>query len=102
MTSNVIWHGDDSRRLTHLGSVLGPLAKNKNQFVNDRLTYAVEMTERAVGQYVDLVAEVCLKIQVIDGEIKVLKRDVVTVLTGGDTSPRVPEPKPFGGARSFK
>jgi hypothetical protein len=33
----------------------------------------------------------------------VLKRAVATVPTGGGTSkPRIPEPKPFDGARSFK
>lgn len=32
-----------------------------------------------------------------------LKMAVATVPTGGGTSkPRIPEPKPFGGARSFK
>ena len=32
-----------------------------------------------------------------------LKRAVATVPMGGGTSkPRIPEPKPFGGAKSFK
>jgi len=36
-------------RLTRIERVLGPLAKNKNQLVNDRLAYAVEIVKRVVG-----------------------------------------------------
>ena len=36
-------------RLTYVETVLGPLAENENQSVNDRLAYAVEMAERAAG-----------------------------------------------------
>jgi hypothetical protein len=80
-----------------------PLVENKNQFVNDRLAYAMEVAKRAAEQYVDLAAEVSRKIQVLDREIAVLKRDVVTVLISDGTSkPRVPEPKPFDGTRSSK
>jgi len=90
-------------RLTHLESVMVPLVENKNQFVNDRLAYAMEVAKRAAEQYVDLAAEVSRKIQVLDREIAVLKRDVVTVLISDGTSkPRVPEPKPFDGTRSSK
>jgi len=90
-------------RLNHLESVMVPLVENKNQFVNDRLAYAMEVAKRAAEQYVDLAAEVSRKIQVLDREIAVLKRDVVTVLISDGTSkPRVPEPKPFDGTRSSK
>ena len=90
-------------RLTHLESVLGPCSENEDQSVNDRLSYATEMAERAAGQYVDLVAELSRKVLVLQEEIAVLKRAVATVPTGGGTSkPRLPDPKPFGGARSSK
>ena len=90
-------------RLTHVETVLGPLAENENQSVNDRLAYAVEMAERAAGQYVDLAAEVSSKIRILEGEIAVLKKAVVSApMGGGSSKPRVPEPKPFCGARSSK
>ncbi|XP_061956833.1 uncharacterized protein LOC133678522 [Populus nigra] len=90
-------------RLTHIETVLGPLTENENESVNDRLAYAVEMAERAAGQYVDLAAEVSSKIQILEGEIAVLKKAVVsTPMGGGSSKPRVPEPKPFCGARSSK
>jgi len=90
-------------RLTHVETVLGPLAENKNQSVNDKLAYAVEMAERAAGQYVDLAAEVSSKMQILEGEIAVLKKAVVSAPMGsGSSKPRVPEPKLFCGARSSK
>jgi hypothetical protein len=36
-------------RLALLENILGPVAGKKNQSVNDRLAYAVEMAETAAG-----------------------------------------------------
>jgi len=66
------------KRLSQVETVLGPLAENKTQNVNDRLAYAVEMAERAAGQYVDLAAKVSSKIRILEGEIAVLKKAVVS------------------------
>jgi len=91
------------KRLSQVETVLGSLAENKTQSVNDRLAYAVEMAERAAGQYVDLAAEVGSKIRILEREIAVLKKAVVSAPTsGGLSKPRVLEPKPFCGARSSK
>ena len=75
---NAIRHGDNLRK-TYLENVLSPIDKNKDQFINDRFVYAVEMTKRSVGWYVDLVAYVSHKMQVLEDEIVFLKRVVANV-----------------------
>jgi len=72
-------------RLSQVETILGPLAENETQSVNDRLAYAVEMAERVAGQYMDA-AEVSSKIQILEGEIAVLKKAVVSTPTGGGSS----------------
>jgi hypothetical protein len=90
-------------RLAHLENILGLVAENKNQSVNDRLAYTIEMAETAAGQYVDLAIKVSCKIQVLEEEVVMLKRAVRTVPTGGGKSkPKLPKPKPFGGASNSK
>ena len=79
------------------------MAENKDQSINERLAYIVEMIERAVRQYVDLAADVSRKMQVLEDEIAILKKAVVNVPGGGDSSKsKLPEPKSFGGTRSSK
>jgi hypothetical protein len=90
-------------RLSHLETVLGPVAENEEQSMNEKLAYAVEMAERAAGQYVDFAADVSRKFKDLEGEIAVLKKAVVNIPgSGGSSKPRVPEPKSFGGARNSK
>ena len=90
-------------RLAHLENILGLVAENKNQSVNDRLAYTIEMAETAAGQYVDLAIKVSCKIQVLEEEVVMLKRAVRTVPTGGGKSkPKLPKPKPFGGVSNSK
>lgn len=48
LMSNAIKYGD-SLRETHLKNVLSPIDENKDQSINDRLVYTVEMTERSAG-----------------------------------------------------
>jgi hypothetical protein len=89
--------------LTHLKNVLGPMAKKKDQSINKRLAYVVEMIERVAGQYVDLAADVSRKMQVLEDEIVVLKKAIVNVPKGGGSSKsKLPELKSFGGTRSSK
>ena len=90
-------------RLSHLETVLGPVAENEEQSMNEKLAYAVEMAERAAGQYVDFAADVSRKFKDLESEIAVLKKAVVNIPgSGGSSKPRVPEPKSFGGARNSK
>jgi rubrerythrin len=43
-------------RPTHLENLIGPIAKDEDHSINDRLEFAIEMEERAAGQYVKLAA----------------------------------------------
>jgi hypothetical protein len=55
------------------------VAENEEQSMNEKLAYAVEMAERAAGQYVNFAADVSRKFKDLEGEIVVLKEAIVSI-----------------------
>jgi hypothetical protein len=66
------------------------VAENKEQSMNQKLAYAVEMVERAAGQYVNFVVDVSRKFKDLEGEIVFLKKAVVSIPGGsGSSKPKI-------------
>ena len=66
------------------------MAENEEQSMNEKLAYAVEMAERAAGQYVNFAADVSRKFKDLEGEIAVLKKAVMSIPRGsGSSKPKI-------------
>ena len=90
-------------RLLHLEGWMGDILNDEDRSIQDRLDLAMEIADKAAGQYVELTVEISKKLQVVDGELVVFKHAVATASGGvGSSKPKVPKLKAFGGARSSK
>jgi hypothetical protein len=90
-------------RLLRLEGWMGEIPDEEDRSVQDRLELAMEITEKASEQYVELAAEMSRKLQAVDVELVVLKQVVAAASGGaGSSKPKVPEPKPFDEVRISK
>ena len=90
-------------RLLRLEGLMGDIPDHEDRSVQDRLELAMDITEKATAQYVELAAESGRKWQVVEEVISVLKKAVTNAAGGvGSSKLKVPEPKTFAGARSSK
>ena len=91
-------------RLVRLEELIRPIPEDEEQrYINDRLREAIKSAERAANLYISLAAERSEKLEAAKEAIVILKKVVAnTFVRTGMSKPKIPKPKAFGGARSFK
>lgn len=89
--------------LACLEGLIGPIHEYKDCLINDKLELVMEIIKKASGKYVELVAEIYRKLQVIKDDIFVLKMKVACVPICECTSRlKLSAPKAFNGVQSPK